>query len=139
MKEHLAAYRSTLSDLGRPWPPVRALARDLYIANSDDEAWQDGAEILWRRHRSYGLWGMDRDMMEVDRLDLPLVAMARGRFIIGSPESCQKQLQSYIEGLDTNYLLLRVQNPGVAQQVALHAIRLLGEEVLPALRHLPTS
>lgn len=134
MREHLATYRATLTELSRPSPAVRALARDLYLAETDEAAWRGGAETLWSRHRSYGEWGMDRDMLAADRLDRPVAEMARGRFIIGSPETCRQQLQAYIDELDVNYVLLRVQNPGTPQTTALQAIRRLGEEVFPALR-----
>jgi alkanesulfonate monooxygenase SsuD/methylene tetrahydromethanopterin reductase-like flavin-dependent oxidoreductase (luciferase family) len=134
MREHLSVYRATLAEVDRLWPTVRTLARDIYLSETDEEAWNTGAEILWRRHRSYGDWGMDRDMLDVDRLDRPVAEMARGRFVIGGPESCREQLETYIEALDTNYILLRVQNPGVSQATALRAIQLLGEQVFPSIR-----
>ncbi len=135
MRQHLDAYGATLAELGRPRPVVRTLARDIYISGTDEDAWRLGADILWRRHRSYGEWGMDRDMLEADRLDRPIADMARGRFVIGSPDTCRRELATYIRELDVNYILLRVQNPGVPQATALRAIELLGKDVFPAIRH----
>lgn len=134
MREHMAAYRATLDGLQRPWPAVRTLARDLYIAPTDDVAWRLGAPVLEARYRSYGRWGMDRDMATADRLDIPLSQLAHGRFVIGSPATCGEQLQEYVDELDVNYVLLRVQNPGVSQQTALQAIEALGASVFPVLR-----
>jgi alkanesulfonate monooxygenase SsuD/methylene tetrahydromethanopterin reductase-like flavin-dependent oxidoreductase (luciferase family) len=135
MMEQMAAYRAGLQAIARPTPPICALARDVYIAATDDEAWTVGGPMLEARYHSYGRWGMDRDMPAIDRLDLPLADLARGRFVLGSPESCRQQLQRYVEELGVDYLVLRVQTPDVPQKTALHAIEWLGGHVLPELRN----
>jgi len=134
LKEQMSAYRTTLEELGRPEPRGCALARDLFVAATDKEAWEVGGPILEARHHSYGRWGMDRDMARVDRLDLPLCELARGRFVIGSPETCRQELQGCVDELGVDYLLLRLQSPGASQQATLHAIQTVGERILPALR-----
>jgi alkanesulfonate monooxygenase SsuD/methylene tetrahydromethanopterin reductase-like flavin-dependent oxidoreductase (luciferase family) len=134
MKEQMAVYRTTLHEIGRSLPMDRALARDLYVAATDEEAWEVGGPILEARHHSYGRWGMDKDMTRVDQLDLPLVQLAKGRFVIGSPDTCRQELQRCVDELDVNYLLLRLQSPGGSQKATLRAIQTLGERVLPVLR-----
>jgi len=59
---------------------------------------------------------------------------ARDRFILGSPEECYEQLRPYWEGAGVNYLLLRTHWTGLPLSAALQSMRLISDELLPALR-----
>ena len=60
----------------------------------------------------------------------------RDRFILGSPEECCEQLRPYIEELGVNHLIFRTHWAGMPLPVALASMRLISDELLPALKKL---
>ena len=74
--------------------------------------------------------GHARDLPEADRIDVPFEQILENRFIIGSPEECVQEIKRYeAQGIET--IIMRVQWPGMSQEQALDAIRLMGREVIP--------
>ena len=59
--------------------------------------------------------------------------LAGGRFVLGSPETCAAILGDHIDRLGADHFVCRVQWPGMPQHEVLSSMRLLAEEVLPAL------
>ena len=62
--------------------------------------------------------------------------LVRDRFILGSPEECYEQLRPYTEELGINHLVLRTHWAGMPLPTALSSMRLISDELLPALRKL---
>ena len=83
-----------------------------------------------RRTRRHG-----QDLPEADRIDVPFEQVLDGRFIIGSPEECVKQIARYRE-LGFSHVALRLFYPEMPQQDVLEHIELVGKEVLPAVHQL---
>ena len=75
----------------------------------------------------------DRESPAGDRFDRPCEGLAKDRFVIGSPDTCVREIKRYQE-LGFNYIILEYQWPGMSSEVAMKSLRLLGEEVLPRLR-----
>ena len=62
--------------------------------------------------------------------------LLRDRFILGSPEECCEQLRPCIEELGVNHLIFRTHWAGMPLPVALSSMRLISDELLPALKTL---
>jgi alkanesulfonate monooxygenase SsuD/methylene tetrahydromethanopterin reductase-like flavin-dependent oxidoreductase (luciferase family) len=129
-----ADYDRALAAAGRPAGSVaRPLTRDLVIAETDAEAWLVAEAHLLAAYRDeYGSWrhpiiGND-DAARVDSLE----DLARDRFIIGSPESCIRQISRFADALDLDELILRLSFPGLPHERILAELRLLAGHVLPA-------
>lgn len=58
-------------------------------------------------------------------------------FILGSPEECYAQLRPAWETLGVNHLTLRTHWCGLPLRAALQSMRLISDELLPALRRMP--
>jgi hypothetical protein len=64
----------------------------------------------------------------------PFEDLLRDRFVLGSPEDCYEQLRPCWEEVGANFLVLRTHWSGMPVELALASMRLMSEELLPALR-----
>jgi alkanesulfonate monooxygenase SsuD/methylene tetrahydromethanopterin reductase-like flavin-dependent oxidoreductase (luciferase family) len=60
--------------------------------------------------------------------------LVKGRFILGSPQECYEQLKPYWEEFGINHLIVRTHWAGMPLSMALASMRLISDELLPALR-----
>jgi len=141
MKHHMKVYKDELVRAGKNPESVEILLRrEVFVDHSRDAAWSKAERGI--RHLyggDYFKWGALRD--DEDRPITPenssfedFFGILTKRFIIGSPEEVVDQLQSYIDELRINHLVLRVALPGIRHADVLEAIRLLWNRVLPQLR-----
>ena len=63
-----------------------------------------------------------------------LDALLRDRFVLGSPEECWEQLRPCWEEAGANFLIFRTHWSGMPVSHALSSMRLISDELLPALR-----
>ena len=54
-----------------------------------------------------------------------------GRFVVGGPETCARQLREHVERLGATTFLFRFQWPGMPQELVLASMRLAAREVFP--------
>jgi hypothetical protein len=64
-----------------------------------------------------------------------LEALLQDRFVLGSPEECYEQLRPCWEQAVANFLIFRTHWSGMPVGHALASMRLISDELLPALRH----
>ncbi len=127
--EHQAGvYRQALEESGNKgtiwaW-------REAYVATSRQRAMEIIRPAVEEMYADRASLGHARDLPEADRIDVPFEQILENRFIIGSPEECVQEIKRY-EELGVETIIMRVQWPGMAQEQALEAIRLMGREVIP--------
>ena len=71
-----------------------------------------------------------------DTFQQPFESLLRDRFVLGSPEECYAQLRPYWEDVGANVLLFRTHWSGMPLGHSLASMRLISDELLPALRRL---
>ena len=96
-------------------------------------ALEAGGPYLNEKYGAYRSWEQDKALPADDRWSARFEELARDRFLLGDPASVATEITRYRERLGVTTLILRVQWPGMAQADVLRSIRLLGEQVLPAL------
>jgi alkanesulfonate monooxygenase SsuD/methylene tetrahydromethanopterin reductase-like flavin-dependent oxidoreductase (luciferase family) len=107
------------------------------IAETDDEALEMAEKHLLINYRDeYGggkwqhpLIGAE-DSAPVDQLD----AIGRDRFLVGSPETVIRQLQSFEQAFGVDHLICRLFFPGIPHDFIMNELRLLANEVMPAFK-----
>lgn len=131
LRGHLATYRGELERLGRPLPADRPITRILYLAEDRETAIAEARPALmdWYRRRGEWGWFLTKDRQLEDEV------FAEGRWIIGDPSDCISQIRALHDVLGVNHIIFNL-SPGLGatQEQRLRTIRLLGDEVLPALR-----
>ena len=73
-------------------------------------------------------------MPDDESFDQEFDDLLRDRFILGSPGECYEQLRPYFEELGVNHLVFRTHWAGMPLPVALSSMRLISDELLPALK-----
>lgn len=133
-RERLATYKDELRKAGKPLPAENPYRIEIYCAKSRAAAMELGAPYITEKYKAYAQWESDKAMPEHERLDKSFDDLVKDRFVLGSPEDCWEQLRPYIEELGATHFVFRTHFVGMPLSNALASIRLMSEELLPALR-----
>lgn len=133
LARQLSLYRKERQEAGLPPARETVCMRELCIAEDRETALRDVGPHLARKYEAYVRWGQDGPMPTGDSLQLPYERLREARFLIGDPEDVRRSLEPLVRELGVDHFVFRVQWPGTAQAVALRTLRLLHDEVLPAL------
>lgn len=134
ISRQMAIYRETLESVGKPKPAERPLFKEVFCAKDRATAIELAAPYLLGKYRDYAKWGQEKALPDNDDFTQPFEELLEGRFIIGSPEDCYEQLKPYWQDLDCNHLVIRTRWAGMPVTTALSSMRLISDELLPALR-----
>ncbi|MGV3480400.1 MAG: LLM class flavin-dependent oxidoreductase [Sphingobium sp.] len=119
-------YRAFLAEAGKSVDRAYPLMREVVVASTNERAREIAREHMARQYQQYKQWQAAQDASIDDLLD---------RFaIVGDPERVTAKMRSLTERLGLTHLLARVQWAGMPHEDATAAIRLMGEEVIPALK-----
>ena len=132
----LALYRAELVRLGKPFPTVLPYAREIYCAKDTATALAMAGPYLAEKYRTYAAWGQDEVLPGNDTFQQPFATLLRDRFVLGSPEECYQQLRPCWEEAGANFLIFRTHWSGMPVGHALASMRLISDELLPALRRI---
>lgn len=130
----LALYRAELARCGKPFPRVLPYLREIYCAKDKKTAIELAGPYLAEKYRTYAQWGQDRVLPGQDSFRQTLEALLQDRFVLGSPEECFAQLRPCWEEAGANFLIFRTHWSGMPVASALASMRLISDELLPALR-----
>ena len=103
------------------------LARDVFIAPTQDEAWELARPAVDALYRALADEGQVEGYGSFDEF-------AADRFIIGDPDSCIDQIYRYQNELGVNYLVARLAYHSMHAGQTAKAIQLFGQGVVPEFR-----
>jgi alkanesulfonate monooxygenase SsuD/methylene tetrahydromethanopterin reductase-like flavin-dependent oxidoreductase (luciferase family) len=129
-----STYKEALDSAGQPIPKVLPMMRELYIAEDRETAYLESEPYLVPKYQAYASWGQDKALPGDESFSIPYQELARDRFLLGSPEEVTQEIRRYEEELDANYLIFRMNWPGMAHQQVLRQIELMGSEVIPRIK-----
>jgi len=130
----LAAYRAALSRCGKPLPPELPILREIFCARDQRTALEIAGPHLANKYGAYARWGQDEALPATESFQRPFEDLVRNRFFLGSPQECYEQLRPYWETLGVTCFLFRTHWSGLPASAALQSMRLISDELLPALR-----
>ena len=132
LERQVALYRATAAaaghDASRPLP----LGRELYCAPTREEALSQAERYLGSKYLVYSAWGQDRELPGQPSFETSFAELAAGRFIVGSPEDCVRELRRFFE-LGVSDCHLRMVWSGMPVELAERSLELFAREVRPAL------
>jgi alkanesulfonate monooxygenase SsuD/methylene tetrahydromethanopterin reductase-like flavin-dependent oxidoreductase (luciferase family) len=134
--QQMARYRAELARVGKPFPKVLPLMREIFCAKDKKTALEMAGPYLDKKYKTYASWGQDTVLPGNDTFHQPLDALLRDRFVLGSPEECYEQLRPCWEDVGANFLMLRTYWSGMPVAHGLASMRLISDELLPALRNI---
>ena len=127
-------YREELTRAGKPFPDVLPFIKEIFCAKDTRTALDMAAPYLGEKYRTYASWGQDAVLPGNDTFRQPFESLLRDRFVLGSPEECYEQLRPCWEDVGANFLVFRTHWSGMPLGHALASMRLISDELLPALR-----
>jgi acyl-CoA synthetase (NDP forming) len=69
-----------------------------------------------------------------DGLQDQLEAIARDRFVVGTPDECVRQIQRFRDTFGVDHLICRLYFPGMPHEHIMQELRLIAKEIRPAFR-----
>jgi alkanesulfonate monooxygenase SsuD/methylene tetrahydromethanopterin reductase-like flavin-dependent oxidoreductase (luciferase family) len=133
VRRQLALYRSELRTAGKIASRELPMIKEVYCATNRAAALELAAPYLLAKYRDYAKWGQDKVMPDSDDFSRSLDELIKDRFILGSPQECYDQLKPYWEEFGVNHLVIRTHWAGMPVSTALASMRLISDELLPAL------
>jgi alkanesulfonate monooxygenase SsuD/methylene tetrahydromethanopterin reductase-like flavin-dependent oxidoreductase (luciferase family) len=130
----LDLYRTELTRHGKAFPAVLPYLREIYCAKDKRTAVAMAGPYLAEKYRTYAAWGQDKVLPGEDSFHRSLDALLQDRFVLGSPEDCYEELRPCWEQAGANFLIFRTHWSGMPVAAALASMRLISDELLPALR-----
>jgi len=130
----LEAYRAERRAAGLPAPAEVPCIKEIFCAKDRATAVAMAGPYLAGKYQDYAKWGQDKVMPGRDNFAQPFEALLADRFVLGSPEECYAQLRPYWEKLGVTQFVFRTHWAGMPLSTALASMRLISEELLPALR-----
>jgi alkanesulfonate monooxygenase SsuD/methylene tetrahydromethanopterin reductase-like flavin-dependent oxidoreductase (luciferase family) len=138
--QQMALYRAELQRHGKPFPKVLPYLREIYCARDQRTAVEMAGPYLAAKYQTYAQWGQDQVLPGQDSFRQSLDALLQDRFVLGSPEECYQQLRPCWEKVGATFLIFRTHWSGMPVGHALASMRLISDELLPALRRVgPTA
>ncbi len=132
--DQISQYRSALQRASQPMPQVLPMMRELYVAQDRETAYLESQPYLEGKYAAYAAWGQDKALPGEESFAIPYPDVARDRFLLGSPDDVVQEILRYGEELGVNYLIFRMQWPGMPHQQLLKEIDIMGREVIPRVK-----
>lgn len=124
-------YKGALVAARQPMPNARPIALELHVATTREEAIETARPFLAAKYMAYADWGQDKVLPGDESFRVAFDALARDRFILGSPDDVIEQLEDRVKRLESNYFIFRVGWPGMETWKVLRVLELMGQRVLP--------
>jgi len=132
--QQLVQYKQALGEFGQPLPEVLPMMRELCIAEDRETAYTASRPYLAGKYEAYAAWGQDRALPGNESFSIPYQELARDRFLLGSPSDVVQEIERYRDALGVNYLIFRMQWPGMEQAEVMRQIELMAREVIPLVK-----
>ncbi len=127
-------YKDSLENAGNAMPSALPMMRELYVAEDRETAFLESEPYLAPKYAAYAAWGQDKALPGEESFSIPYQDLARNRFLLGSPDEVVAEIKRYESELEANYLIFRMQWPGMDQDQVLKQIELMKNEVIPRVR-----
>jgi alkanesulfonate monooxygenase SsuD/methylene tetrahydromethanopterin reductase-like flavin-dependent oxidoreductase (luciferase family) len=134
IKRQMGLYRDELARVGKPFPKVLPMIKEIFCAKDTQTALEMAGPYLANKYKTYASWGQDDVLPGEETFNQPFEDLLQDRFVLGSPEDCYEQLRPCWEELGVSYFFFRTHWSGMPLGHALSSIRLISDELMPALR-----
>ena len=137
LERQVGLYHAERERCGLPRAAEVPIIKELYVGNDDSSALRAARPYLEDKYEAYVRWGQSEMLPQRDTLRQDFDRLAQGgRFIVGGPESCVREVREHVRHLGATSFMFRFQWPGMPQDLVLSSMRRAGEEVIPLLRQL---
>ena len=136
LARQIELYAQARAEAGHPPADVLPVARETFVAETRERAFELARPFLAAKYETYARWGQDKALPgheSFDPADVGFEELAEGRFVLGGPEDVVRDLRRF-KDLGATHFSLRFGWPGTPRELVEGAMRLAAAEVFPALR-----
>jgi alkanesulfonate monooxygenase SsuD/methylene tetrahydromethanopterin reductase-like flavin-dependent oxidoreductase (luciferase family) len=126
-------FKDAWREAGHPGEPTFPISREVFCAETREEAVRLAFPHLGKKYDAYGSWGQDKALPGDESFQVPIEELAGDRFIIGDPDDVAREIKRY-QALGIDRMHLRTNWPGMPLETALTGMRLFAREVAPRFR-----
>jgi alkanesulfonate monooxygenase SsuD/methylene tetrahydromethanopterin reductase-like flavin-dependent oxidoreductase (luciferase family) len=135
IQRQIGVYKRALEEAGKPMPEVLPMSREMFVAETREEAMRLARPYLEAKYRAYHSWGQDKAMPEGDNdLGQAYDELSDGRFIFGSVDEVSAQIIALAKATGINQIGCPIQWPGMPHSHVIDQMHLMAEAVLPQVR-----
>ncbi len=132
IERQVELYRRALDEFDKPFPDELPMRRELFVAETREEAIRIAAPHIKAKYDTYQAWGQHNAMPEGDDdLSMAFDELAGDRFLVGSPDDVTEQIIDLNRRIGANHLIFSIQWAGMGQSQALETMHMLSERVYP--------
>ena len=114
LERQLEVYRAALAKYSKPFPKEISIRKDIYIAKDRATAWEEAKADIPKRIQGLVKEEQDKELPASDGFRAQdLDEFIKTRFIVGDPDDCAEQLETYRQKLSvsiTSYSAWLLQN-----------------------------
>lgn len=133
LEERRAQYVEFLEEAGEdPAERTQPLLRLAWVDESPDAAMaqlESIVEGIVTAYQAVGYTPLSDDALAAFRESVR--EFAADRFIVGTPETCAREIERYRDEVSVDHLVLKIGNPGMDPETVTDGIQRFGTEVLP--------
>jgi alkanesulfonate monooxygenase SsuD/methylene tetrahydromethanopterin reductase-like flavin-dependent oxidoreductase (luciferase family) len=130
--DQLEIYKRALDEAGKPFPDELPMRRELFVAETREEALRLAGPYIKQKYDAYTEWGQQNEMPDGDNdLSMAFEELAGDRFIIGSPDDVTEQIAGLHKTLGVNHLIMSIQWADMPQSLVLDTMHLFAERIIP--------
>ena len=133
LSKQVQLYRKAAHEAGQPTDTALPINRELYCANTTQQALEEAAPYLDSKYKEYGRWGQDKVLPGSENFQIDFSQLLQDRFIIGSPEHCINEI-GRLKQLGVGIATFRMSWAGMPVELSLKSMKLLAEQVIPKFR-----
>ena len=133
LARQIGLYKQARAEAGHPPADVMPVARETFVAETRERAFEIARPFLAAKYATYAAWGQDKALPGNESFDVGFEELAEGRFVLGGPEDVVRDLQRF-KDLGVTHFSLRFGWPGTPRELVEGTMRLAAAEVFPALR-----
>lgn len=122
-------YRDTAAEAGRSVGGLPIL-REMYLHERSSAAFTEARPYLEPKYQAYAQWGQD-EVQGQESFRVPFETLAKDRFLLGDPAQIVEEVRQYQEGLGVDYMVFRIQWPGMPHEHVMRQLKLFGKRVAP--------
>ena len=132
-ERQMELYRRALDAAGKPFPAELPMRREVFVADTREEAMRLCRPYLGAKYAAYHSWG--QELPDDDGgLGQDFEALVGDRFLIGSVDEVAEQIRSLRRRLGVNHLVMSTEWAGMPETLAIETIERIATELIPRVR-----
>jgi alkanesulfonate monooxygenase SsuD/methylene tetrahydromethanopterin reductase-like flavin-dependent oxidoreductase (luciferase family) len=129
----VATYHEALRELGKDPAKYNIVnSRLVFVADTEEEAWNQIAPHLRYQMSIYGKWLAEGGITTGGHFDSNLEGLRKSA-VLGPPDRVAEQLKTVIAKTPMTEMVLSMQLPGLDPKLAMRSLKRFAKDVLPAL------